>query len=127
MKYLKKRKLNDKKLLNIQKKTKRGLYNEEIGPIYYYSINNKVYKYTRVRKYVDYEDYRCSCSACKAKGKYVCSLKKFIILNDHIKCENHSYVIALLMKDKILNSEITKKDWESDEKILNYFQGYFNL
>ena len=31
------------------------------------------------------------------------------------------------MKDKILNNEITQKDLDSDEKILNYFRGYFNL
>ena len=31
------------------------------------------------------------------------------------------------MKDKILKNEITKKDFNNDEKILNYFRGYFNL
>ena len=97
------------------------------GLIYYYSINNKVYKYTRVRKYDDNEDYRCSCTACKAKDNYVSSLKKFIIQNDHIEYENHSYVITLLMKDRILKNEITKKNLDNDEKILNYFRGYFNL
>ena len=64
-------------MITLQKKAKRGPYNKENGPIYYYSMNNKVYKYIRVRKYVGYKDYRCSCSACKSKGKYVCSLKKF--------------------------------------------------
>lgn len=119
MKYLKKNKLNDKKLPNRQKKVKRGPFNKENEPIYYYySINNKVYEYTRVRKYDDYEDYRCSYTAGKAKGKYVCSLKKFIIQNDHIKYDNHLYVIVLLMKYNILKKEITKKDLEKDEKIL---------
>ena len=48
------------------KKAKRGPYKKENGPIYYYySINNKVYKYTRVRKNNDYEEYRYSCIACK--------------------------------------------------------------
>ena len=66
MKFQKK-KLNNKKLPQVQKKAKRGPYNKNNGPIfYYYSINNKVYKYTKVRKY---EDYRCSCTAYKAKGK----------------------------------------------------------
>jgi hypothetical protein len=46
-------------------------------------------------------------------------LKKFIIQNDHIKYDNHLYVIVLLMKDKILKNEITKKDLDKDEKILN--------
>lgn len=31
------------------------------------------------------------------------------------------------MKDKILNNEITKKNLDSDEKILNYLREYFNL
>ena len=105
------------KIPRSKKKPKRGPYKKENGPIYYYySINNKVYKYTRVRKNNDYEEYRCSCIACKPKGKYICSLKKFIPEIEHIEYEKHSYVIALLMKDKILKNQITKVDLDSDEK-----------
>ena len=31
------------------------------------------------------------------------------------------------MKDKILKNEITKKNLDNDEKILNYIRVYFNL
>jgi len=44
-----------------------------------------------------------------------------------LEYENHSYVIALNMKKKILNDEIRKEDLDTDEKILNYFRGYFSL
>ena len=80
-----KRNKNNMTIPRSKKKAKRGPYKKENGPIYYYySINNKVYKYTRVRKNNDYEEYRCSCIACKSKGKYICSLKKFIPEIEHI-------------------------------------------
>ena len=86
-----------------------------------------MYKYTKVRKNSDYEEYRCSCIACKSKGKYIWSLKKFIPEIEHIEYEKHSYVIALLMKDEILKNEITKDGLDSDKKIKTYFRGYFSL
>ena len=71
-----KRYKNNMKIPACKKKAKRGPYKKESGPIYYYySINNKAYKYTRVRKNNDYEEYRCSCISCKPKGKYILSIK----------------------------------------------------
>ena len=106
---VKKRKVNNLKLPKLKKKGKRGPYNKESGPIYYYySIDNNIFKYTRIKKYDDYEDYRCSFTLCKAKGKYVNSLKKFTPLGEHLEYDKHSYVIALTMKKKILNDEIRR-------------------
>lgn len=98
---IKKRKTNNKEIPKLKQKAKRGPYNKESGPIYYYySINNNIFKYTRIKKYKDYEDYRCSFTACKAKGKYVYSLRKFNAIGEHSEYESHSYAIALNIKKK---------------------------
>ena len=103
----------------------RGPYKKTNPEYYYYKIDNKTFKYTKINSSNNYYFYKCSDTSCGASGKLYKELNIFKNEGKHIMYENHSYIISEIFNNKFKLHKLEELNLDNEKKILMFFRTYF--